>query len=372
MAGTNKRSYKILMTADTVGGVWTYCMELCQTLPGVQFHLVTSGAPMQEGQKREVAALPNVTVYETPYLLEWMHDPWKDIEESGEWLLRLEDEIHPDLVHLNSYAYGALPFRSPKIVVAHSDVFSWWLAVKGECPSSEWNEYYRRVRAGLQGADLVVAPSRAKLASIRDLYNLTADSITLYNGRSNKLFYKGDKRPDVFSMGRVWDEAKNIRLLVDAASHTTCPVRIAGDQQFEQNKTDLDAGNMCYLGRLDSRGVARELSSASLFVLPAKYEPFGLSALEAAYSGCALVLGDIPSLREIWGDAAVYVDTNDAQGLATTLSCLMENNGRRETLIRQAEARAQLFSSEAMATAYLDIYSQLAQKKFNYLKQETL
>ncbi len=32
--------------------------------------------------------------------------------------------------------------------------------------------------------------------------------------------------------------------------------------------------------------------------LPARYEPFGLSVLEAALSGCALVLGDIPSLRE--------------------------------------------------------------------------
>src|SRR5688500_4502225 len=112
---------KVLMTTDTVGGVWTYSIELCESLPLVQFHLVTLGAPMSESQKKEAAALPNVVVHESAFKLEWMEDPWLDIEESGEWLLKLEEEIQPDLVHLNAYAYGTLAFRAPKTIVAHSD-----------------------------------------------------------------------------------------------------------------------------------------------------------------------------------------------------------------------------------------------------------
>jgi glycogen synthase len=50
---------------------------------------------------------------------------------------------------------------------------------------------------------------------------------------------------------------------------------------------------------------------ASIYALPARYEPFGLSALEAALSGCALILGDIPSLREVWLEAAPYVSPDD-------------------------------------------------------------
>jgi glycogen synthase len=360
------------MTADTIGGVWTYCMELCRALPQVQFHLVTSGVRMQEWQKQEVGFLPNVAVYETDYLLEWMSNPWKDIEAAGEWLLRLEKELQPDVVHVNSYAFGALPFRAPKIVVAHSDVFSWWLAVKGDMPPAQWDEYYRQVQSGLQGADLVITPSLAKRNSLRELYGVTSNCRTVYNGRSNELFYKEDKQPTVFSMGRIWDEAKNIRLLVNAAPYTSCQIRIAGDQQFENNSLRVETGNTCYLGKLDTSRIAAELAAASVYVLPAKYEPFGLSALEAAYSGCALVLGDIPSLREIWQDAAVYIDTNDATALAATLNGLLSNKEKWEFYSRKAEARAQIFSSHTMAAAYLDVYSQMVQQETHYLKQEPL
>ena len=60
---------------------------------------------------------------------------------------------------------------------------------------------------------------------------------------------------------------------------------------------------MRLLGSLSPRALAAWLARAAIYCLPARYEPFGLSVLEAALSGCALVLGDIPSLREIWDDA---------------------------------------------------------------------
>ena len=70
-------------------------------------------------------------------------------------------------------------------------------------------------------------------------------------------------------------------------------------------------------GRLTPPQMARVVSRApSIYALPARYEPFGLSVLEAALSGCALVLGDIPSLREIWDGAALFVDPDDARRAA--------------------------------------------------------
>src|SRR5438128_1260761 len=143
MADT-KINKKILMTADTVGGVWTYCMELCKSLQSypVEIHLVTMGDALKAWQKDEVKALNNVTVYETTFRLEWMNDPWQDIKECGEWLLQLEEKIEPDVVHLNCFAYGSLPFKAPVVVVAHSDVYSWFLSVKNEYPPAEWHQYF--------------------------------------------------------------------------------------------------------------------------------------------------------------------------------------------------------------------------------------
>ena len=65
------------------------------------------------------------------------------------------------------------------------------------------------------------------------------------------------------------------------------------------------------LGPLAADELADWYGRAAIYALPARYEPFGLSALEAALSGCALVLSDIPSLREIWEDAAFFVSPND-------------------------------------------------------------
>src|SRR5690606_38167348 len=122
---------RVLMTADTVGGVWTYAVDLARELGdrGVEVVLATMGRRLDPGQRRQVARIPSLEICESTYALEWMDEPWDDVERAGAWLLELEQELDPDVVHLNGYAHGALPFRAPKLVVGHSCVLSWWEAV---------------------------------------------------------------------------------------------------------------------------------------------------------------------------------------------------------------------------------------------------
>lgn len=103
---------KILMTADTVGGVWNYSLELVQALAPfkTQVALATMGAPLTEEQRRQAGEIDNLTIYESNYKLEWMENPWEDVEKAGEWLLKLKDEVQPDLVHLNGLVHGSLDF----------------------------------------------------------------------------------------------------------------------------------------------------------------------------------------------------------------------------------------------------------------------
>ena len=371
MQAPDANHLKVLMTADTVGGVWTYCMELCCELAslGVQFYLVTAGAPLQPGQWAEVKKLSNVQVIETGHKLEWMQDPWSDIDGSGAELLELEKELQPDIIHLNSYTYGALPFRAPKVVVAHSDVFSWWRAVHGCNPTPDWDEYFNRVKAGLNGAQLIIAPSGAMMREIKNIYGPDAPNKVVYNYRNAAAFAIGEKRPEVLAMGRIWDEAKNVQLLLKASKHIGYAIKLAGDQAFENNTIDTVGNNIEYLGKLAPNEVATHLSTASVFVLPARYEPFGLSALEAALSGCALVLGNIPSLQEIWEDAAIYVDPDDATSMAVVVNKLLCDTAYREQLAQKALKRARLFSNSAWGKAYLSTYRQLLQQKI--IEQET-
>jgi glycosyltransferase involved in cell wall biosynthesis len=93
---------------------------------------------------------------------------------------------------------------------------------------------------------------------------------------------------------------------------------------------------------------------------PARYEPFGLSALEAGLAGCALVLGDVATLREVWGDAALFVAPDDAGQLAAALRTLAADDAYRADLGARARARALTYTPERMAAGYLDAYAAAA------------
>jgi glycosyltransferase involved in cell wall biosynthesis len=73
-------------------------------------------------------------------------------------------------------------------------------------------------------------------------------------------------------------------------------------------------------------------------------------------SGCALVLGDIPSLRETWHGAAIFVPPDDPTALESALNSLIDDKPRRERLGQTARARALEFSPHRMATDYIAAY----------------
>src|SRR6185369_13010706 len=104
---------------------------------------------------------------------------------------------------------------------------------------------------------------------------------------------------------------------------------------------------------------ALRLGRASLYVLPARYEPFGLSVLEAALSGCALVIGDIPSLREIWEDCAVYVNPEDDEMLAAEIRRLIGNPGELARYAALAQLRGSQFTVDRFGRQYMEAYASL-------------
>jgi glycosyltransferase involved in cell wall biosynthesis len=182
------------MTADTVGGVWTYAIELARGLTrrGARVSLATMGAGLSIEQCRQ-ARFPSLTVYESSYRLEWMKNPWEEVDAAGEWLLGLERSLQPDLVHLNDYSHGNLPWSRPVVVVAHSCVYSWWNAVHACSPPKEWDEYRRRVANGLHAADAVVAVSRAMLRELERWYGLLGTRCVVYNGHRPGFFLPAEK-----------------------------------------------------------------------------------------------------------------------------------------------------------------------------------
>jgi glycogen synthase len=138
-------------------------------------------------------------------------------------------------------------------------------------------------------------------------------------------------------------------------------VMVAGDVAVEGSQAEEGIGDRIddgvrYLGRLDSAAMTTAYRRATIYALPARYEPFGLSVLEAAQHGCALVLGNIASLRENWTGAALFVDPDDVAGLGRTLRALIADARTQRAMARRARRRARKFSLRKMCRATLELY----------------
>lgn len=349
----------VLMTADAVGGVWSYALGLCAALPDVRFILATLGPRPRPAQRAAASRLDNVTLVESDFRLEWMTGGQTDIAASTRWLDALALQHAVDLVHVNGYAQARLGSDCPIGVVAHSDVLSWWKAVHGEAAPAEWRGYRRQVVGGLRAADCVVAPTRAVQDDLRRQYGLPLwNTRIIPNGIELSALMPRPKRPVIMTAGRIWDDAKNLRLLDDVALHLDWPIEIAGDTAHPE-KGVAELRHVRLLGVLGPDEIRRRLGDASIFAAPALYEPFGLTVLEAAAAGCALVLGDIASLRENWDGAAMFLPPRAVGEWQAALARLINDREARDRLAAAGRIRAKRFTLASTARRYRALYREL-------------
>jgi glycosyltransferase involved in cell wall biosynthesis len=341
------------MTGDTVGGVFTYALDLVEALAphDVEVTLYTTGGVPTAAQERAVGRLPNLTHIARPYACEWMDEPEADLLAADEELRDIAADLRPDLVHVNGYAHAAAGFAAPVVIGAHSCVPTWWRACHGEAAPAAWDAYRARLATGIAAAAAVIAPTRAFLAAFAAENGAVRGGRAIHNGRNPARFAAGPKEPVALAAGRAWDRAKNIGVLDDAARSMHHPIVVAGDTG------GATWPHLFPVGPLDAEALAARMAAAAVFVSPARYEPFGLAALEAALSGCALVLSPIATFRELWEGAALFVDPDEPRALAAALNGLLADPARARRAGEAARRRASRYTAEAMAAATLRVWS---------------
>jgi glycogen synthase len=356
----------VLVTADTVGGVWTYTRELVTGLARrhVRVTLVSFGEIPAPAQTTWMDGIRGLDYRPTAFRLEWMQDSEADLVASSEYLAAVIGEVKPDILHLNQFCYGTLPGDTPRVVVAHSDVTSWWVAVHGNEPrDTPWQRYYAEtVRNGLSAATVVVTPSRWMLEQVSRYYCEPKNTAVIYNGRNPGLFNPHGTKDDlVASVGRLWDAAKQVTLL--SQYDQKVPICIAGPDKHpdgvlrDATPSLPERRRVHFEGMLSEGQMSQLFSRASMYAATSRYEPFGLAPLEAAFSRCAIIANDIPTFREIWGEAAIYFRPNDALDLAGKIEKLNNDRELRLTYANLAYNRArQRYTAERMVENYVELY----------------
>jgi glycogen synthase len=366
----------VLVTADTMSGSWTYSRELVTGLVarGVRVTLVTFGEIPLPDQTSWMDHLHGLEYRPTAFRLEWMDDAPHDLPESSEFLASLVEEFDPDLLHLHQFCHGDLPVEVPRVIMAHGDLITWSQSVQGCSPRpTRWLEWYREtVVRGIAAADALVAPSSWMLDEIRSTYTRARREAVIYPGR-NPIFFNPyiGKDDSVLSVGRLVDAGKQVSLLTQHAY--TFPVCIVGAEHTvpmprvpirADVKVSTMSSTVAIRGAQTDAQLRALYSRAAVYAATPRYEPLGMAALDAALSRCAIVANDIPSFREVWGDAALYFRTNDANSLAGVLRRLDSDRPLRQAYANRAFARArERFTANRMINQYLDLYDSLVSAK---------
>lgn len=357
---TKGSSFHLLMTTDAIGGVWHYALDLSAGLAeqGHRVTLALLGPSPSETQRADAERL-DLRLIETGLPLDWLSDGPGPIAEAAEALARLAKIEMADIVQCNMPSLaGAASFPCPVIAAAHGCVSTWWDAAHKRPldPSFRW--HHLMTRRGLLAADAAVAPSASFAATLRDCYHLPELPIVVHNGRRHTARQVEHDRPiqAALTVGRLWDKVKNAAVLDRAAARIDAPILAAGALRGPHGE-EFTPGAMHALGFMDEAGLASLLGSRPVFVSAATFEPFGLAVLEAAASGCALVLSDIDTFRELWDGAALFVPPGDDAGFAAAIQMLLRDPAQRAAMGESARRRAQGFTPAGMIRGMTEVYA---------------
>jgi glycosyltransferase involved in cell wall biosynthesis len=165
------------------------------------------------------------------------------------------------------------------------------------------------------------------------------DKVVLYAGRMTV-----DKAPDVFIA--AWAKARP----------AGWEARMIGGDRFgpgspetayvAEMRCQAAAAGVVFEGPKPHEAVLAAMARAAMVVVPSRWaEPFGLTAVEALASGAALITTGAGGLREVAGEAAVYVPVDDVAALAAAMTRLAGDEPARAALAAAGLERARLFDT---------------------------
>ena len=142
---------------------------------------------------------------------------------------------------------------------------------------------------------------------------------------------------------------KNIKVVLDANTLLDQDryeiILIGGDfsRVFQSNHLEL-APNSKKVGYLNDEELKALYYKAAGLIFPSLYEGFGLPLVEAMTCSCPVICSDIPSSREVCGEAALYFDAEQPEDLANKLEMILNNSSQAEELIKRGTLQSRNFS----------------------------
>ena len=293
-----------------------------------------------------------------------------------------------DLFHVVDHSYGQLLHELPPertVVTCHDlDTFQCLLNPQQEPRSAPFRKMMNRTLSGFRQAARVACVSNATRNELLAHKLVEPDrAVVIPNGVHPACSPNADSQADAIATNLLGPEderivdllhvgstipRKRIDLLlrVFAAVHEAVPetrlVRVGNAFTSGQlnlvNELGL-AGSIVVLPRLDAEVLAAVYRRAAILLQPSEREGFGLPVIEAMACGTAVVASDLPALREVGGDAALFCAMGDIHGWKETVVGLLGNEKQMHDREAAGLAQAAKFSWAEHARKTVALYNEL-------------
>lgn len=199
---------------------------------------------------------------------------------------------------------------------------------------------------------------------LADVLHLEAEKIPVFHNGSEHLL-RVPPNPEILTHLRL--EArnyfvalgnltpnKNLAVAVEALEQVPDAVLVVvgsfNQRVFADSLGPKLSDRLIFAGRLGDASVLGLLRDAAALLFPSLYEGFGIPPLEAMANGCPVIASDIPPVREVCGDAALYFDPHRAGELAAGMrSILAESDAGRRRRVQRGCERAATFTWDRSA-----------------------
>ena len=268
------------------------------------------------------------------------------------WSLpRLLRRVGAGLVHTQY----AVPLRCPcpAVVTVHDVSFARDAALM----SRKDRVVFRRVvPRAVRAADRVLTVSERTKADLLELYGIPSERIVVTSNGVDPTFRRVGNRlvpgSYVLSVGAIQARKNQLAALV-AADAVGLPLVVVGPTKDASLAEELRRRGARLEGYVDTEKLAELYRGAACLVQSSRHEGFGLPVVEAMASGTPVVAVPDPALREVAGDAAIFVEESDlADGIRRALA-------DHERLVAAGIERARAFTWRATAEKTLAVYREL-------------
>ena len=234
----------------------------------------------------------------------------------------------------------------------------------------------------IRRADRIITVSESEKKNIVDFYKIPPEKVDCaYNGvdfsRFNKKYSPDEikkintkyKIPDtkyILYIGTL-QPRKNIPVVIESLKNLNIKLILAGNRKAHNFDPRIDetieknnlAEKIIFPGWIDEEDKPALLQMAACFVFPSLYEGFGIPVIEAMATGAPVVCSDIPVLREIGQDAALFCEAKNSDKFAENISKILNDQPLRENLILSGTKIAQNFTWKKTAEKTLEAYKSI-------------